>query len=161
MATVDSDDDVRVIETGTPLTRYARGRRCPGMADTFRDGKPHAVQAFGTKLVVFADNTGKLNILNGYCPHMAGARGPLADPERTANVQPLVCQSRATAVLVRKSSLAQTSMQWPDSAEGSAEFTEAIATRGRPRTPVIPTCTWLRATIERTLRNGALAVVDA
>ena len=42
------------------------------MLDEFRDGKPHAVEAFGSKLVVFADSAGSLNVLNGYCPHMGG-----------------------------------------------------------------------------------------
>jgi phenylpropionate dioxygenase-like ring-hydroxylating dioxygenase large terminal subunit len=65
-------NEVRVIEAGAPPARYARGWHCLGLADSFRDGKPHAVQAFGTKLVVFADSTGKLNVLNGYCPHMGG-----------------------------------------------------------------------------------------
>ncbi|MCL6289152.1 Rieske 2Fe-2S domain-containing protein [Streptomyces sp. ID03-2B] len=71
MTTAESNE-VRVIETGAPPTRYARGWHCLGLADSFRDGKPHAVQAFGTKLVVFADSNGKLNVLNGYCPHMGG-----------------------------------------------------------------------------------------
>ncbi|MFB4303891.1 Rieske 2Fe-2S domain-containing protein [Actinomadura sp. NTSP31] len=65
-------DEVRVIETGAPPTRYARGWHCLGLADSFRDGKPHAVHAFGTKLVVFSDSSGNLNVLNGYCPHMGG-----------------------------------------------------------------------------------------
>ncbi|WP_217231505.1 Rieske 2Fe-2S domain-containing protein [Streptomyces anulatus] len=72
MATVETDDGARVIEAGTPPVRYARGWHCLGLADTFRDGRPHAVQAFGTKLVVFADTSGELQVLNGYCPHMGG-----------------------------------------------------------------------------------------
>ncbi|MFF9542506.1 Rieske 2Fe-2S domain-containing protein [Streptomyces albidoflavus] len=70
--TTTGSNEVRVIETGAPPARYARGWHCLGLADSFRDGKPHAVQAFGTKLVVFADSDGKLNVLNGYCPHMGG-----------------------------------------------------------------------------------------
>jgi 3-ketosteroid 9alpha-monooxygenase subunit A len=65
-------DDVRTIDAGQVPTRFARGWHCLGLAKTFRDGKPHAVQAFGTKLVVFADTTGKLNVLDGYCRHMGG-----------------------------------------------------------------------------------------
>lgn len=65
-------DGVRVIEAGAPPVRYARGWHCLGLADAFRDGKPHAVRAFGTKLVVFADRAGQLRVLNGYCPHMGG-----------------------------------------------------------------------------------------
>ncbi|MFF5966484.1 hypothetical protein ACFY64_22660 [Streptomyces collinus] len=75
-------------------------------------------------------------------------------------MQPLSCESCATAVLVRKSSPAQTSVQWPDGAEGCTEFAEVLAADGPPRTAVIPTCTRLRATIERAVRAGALAVVD-
>ncbi|MEJ3750164.1 Rieske 2Fe-2S domain-containing protein [Actinomycetes bacterium KLBMP 9797] len=63
---------VRQIEAGQPPARFARGWHCLGLADTFRDGKPHAVEAFGTKLVVFADSTGALHALDGYCRHMGG-----------------------------------------------------------------------------------------
>ena len=66
------DVEVRVIESGPPPTRYARGWHCLGLLEEFRDGTPHAVEAFGTKLVVFADSNGSLNVLNGYCPHMGG-----------------------------------------------------------------------------------------
>ena len=48
-------DQVRTIEAGTPPTRFARGWHCLGLAGRFRDGVPHAVAAFGTKLVIFAD----------------------------------------------------------------------------------------------------------
>ncbi|MET9266573.1 Rieske 2Fe-2S domain-containing protein [Amycolatopsis sp. NPDC004079] len=64
--------EIRTIDAGAPPARYARGWHCLGLADSFRDGKPHAVQAFGTKLVVFADTAGKLNVLDGYCRHMGG-----------------------------------------------------------------------------------------
>lgn len=63
---------VRSIDAGQPPTRFARGWHCLGLADSFRDGKPHAVNAFGTKLVVFAGEDGKLNVLDGYCRHMGG-----------------------------------------------------------------------------------------
>jgi 3-ketosteroid 9alpha-monooxygenase subunit A len=63
---------VRTIEAGTPPARFARGWHCLGLAADFRDGKPHSIKAFGTKLVVFADSTGKLNVLDGYCRHMGG-----------------------------------------------------------------------------------------
>ncbi|MCU1645841.1 MAG: 3-ketosteroid-9-alpha-hydroxylase subunit, partial [Nocardia sp.] len=43
---------IREIDVGAAPTRYARGWHCLGLASTFRDGKPHAVNAFGTKLVV-------------------------------------------------------------------------------------------------------------
>lgn len=63
---------VRTIDVGTPRTRFARGWHCLGLADGFRDGKPHAIEAFGTKLVVFATDDGTLNVLDAYCRHMGG-----------------------------------------------------------------------------------------
>jgi 3-ketosteroid 9alpha-monooxygenase subunit A len=62
----------RTIDVGAPRTRFARGWHCLGLAEPFRDGKPHAVEAFGTKLVVFATGDGKLNVLDAYCRHMGG-----------------------------------------------------------------------------------------
>src|SRR4029077_18995482 len=80
------------IEAGAPPARFARGWHCLGLAARFRDGGahrgpavrtkaggvpglaggPHAVQAFGTKLVVFADSAGALHVLDAYCRHMGG-----------------------------------------------------------------------------------------
>ncbi|GAA2670803.1 Rieske 2Fe-2S domain-containing protein [Streptomyces lunalinharesii] len=72
------NDEARVIEAAEPPTRFARGWHCLGLAGTFKDGQPHEIEAFGTKLVVFqgADD-GELHVLNAYCPHMGGnlARG--------------------------------------------------------------------------------------
>ncbi len=62
----------RTIDVGAPRTRFARGWHCLGLAEPFRDGKPHAVEAFGTKLVVFATADGTLNVLDAYCRHMGG-----------------------------------------------------------------------------------------
>ena len=64
--------DPRIIDTGAPPERFARGWHCLGLAEPFRDGKPHAVEAFGTKLVVWADSEGTLHVLDGYCRHMGG-----------------------------------------------------------------------------------------
>ncbi|MFI5780086.1 Rieske 2Fe-2S domain-containing protein [Nocardia sp. NPDC051570] len=63
---------IREIDIGSMPTRYARGWHCLGMAAAFRDGKPHAVQAFGTKLVVWADSSGELRVLDAYCRHLGG-----------------------------------------------------------------------------------------
>ncbi|MFF5992462.1 Rieske 2Fe-2S domain-containing protein [Prauserella flavalba] len=63
---------VRTIDAGAPPTRFARGWHCLGLADSFKDGKPHAVNAFGTKLVVFQGEDGTVNVLDGYCRHMGG-----------------------------------------------------------------------------------------
>lgn len=67
-----TQDGVRTIDAGAPPARFARGWHCLGLASSFRDGKPHAIEAFGTKLVVFASEDGKLNVLDGYCRHMGG-----------------------------------------------------------------------------------------
>ncbi|MGH3734683.1 MAG: Rieske 2Fe-2S domain-containing protein [Micromonosporaceae bacterium] len=69
---VDTEPAVRTIDVGALPTRYARGWHCLGLADSFRDGKPHPIHAFGTKLVVFADSHGQLHVLDGYCRHMGG-----------------------------------------------------------------------------------------
>ncbi|WP_182347121.1 Rieske 2Fe-2S domain-containing protein [Tomitella gaofuii] len=66
------DDDVRLIEKGAAPTRFARGWHCLGLAEWFRDGKPHSVEAFGGKLVVWQDTKGELNVLDSYCRHMGG-----------------------------------------------------------------------------------------
>jgi 3-ketosteroid 9alpha-monooxygenase subunit A len=63
---------VRTIDAGEPPVRFARGWHCLGLADAFRDSRPHAVEAFGTKLVVFADSAGALHVLDAYCRHMGG-----------------------------------------------------------------------------------------
>ncbi|MGZ4523357.1 MAG: Rieske 2Fe-2S domain-containing protein, partial [Mycobacteriaceae bacterium] len=65
-------DHVRAIDPGAPPTRFARGWHCLGLADTFRDGKPHEVRAFGQKLVVFCAEDGTLSVLDAYCRHMGG-----------------------------------------------------------------------------------------
>ncbi|MEU4839220.1 Rieske 2Fe-2S domain-containing protein [Nocardia testacea] len=63
---------VRELDVGSVPTRYARGWHCLGLAQNFRDGKPHSVQAFGTKLVIWADSAGELHVLDAYCRHMGG-----------------------------------------------------------------------------------------
>jgi len=65
-------DQVRTIEAGALPARFARGWHCLGLATAFRDGGPHAVAAFGTKLAVFADSSGALHVLDAYCRHMGG-----------------------------------------------------------------------------------------
>lgn len=68
-----TDEAPRVIEAAAVPTRFARGWHCLGLAASFRDGHPHEVEAFGTKLVVFqSSDADELSILNAYCPHMGG-----------------------------------------------------------------------------------------
>jgi 3-ketosteroid 9alpha-monooxygenase subunit A len=64
--------EARALDQGVPPVRYARGWHCLGLSDTFRDGKPHRVEAFEMKLVVWADSQGGLNVLDAYCRHMGG-----------------------------------------------------------------------------------------
>jgi len=72
VGSTDTEDQVRTIDVGTPPERYARGWHCLGLVRDFADGKPHQVDAFGTSLVVFAGEDGKLNVLDAYCRHMGG-----------------------------------------------------------------------------------------
>jgi 3-ketosteroid 9alpha-monooxygenase subunit A len=65
-------DEIREIEAAAAPTRFARGWHCLGLTKDFGDGKPHAVHAFGKKLVVFRSGDGKINALDGYCRHMGG-----------------------------------------------------------------------------------------
>ncbi|MGE2772959.1 Rieske 2Fe-2S domain-containing protein [Rhodococcus sp. 1.20] len=72
-----ASEDYRVIENGAPPERFARGWHCLGLLRDFRDGEPHQISAFGTELVVFQGESGTINVLNAFCPHMGGnlARG--------------------------------------------------------------------------------------
>lgn len=72
MTSLQSDPEIRLIEADSAPSRFARGWHCLGLHRDFADGKPHAVEAFGTKLVVFRETSGKINILDAYCRHMGG-----------------------------------------------------------------------------------------
>src|SRR4051794_290432 len=65
-------DEIRLIEAQSAPTRFARGWHCLGLVKVFGDGKPHAINAFGQKLVVFRTGDGRINVLDGYCRHMGG-----------------------------------------------------------------------------------------
>src|SRR5689334_15532366 len=67
-----SMSDTRELDHGRPPERFARGWHCLGLAESFRDGRPHGVEAFGGKLVVWADSAGEIQVLDGYCRHMGG-----------------------------------------------------------------------------------------
>jgi 3-ketosteroid 9alpha-monooxygenase subunit A len=69
---MNESDGVRTIDQGAPPARFARGWHCLGLADRFRESGPHAVEAFGTKLAVFADSAGDLHVLDAFCRHMGG-----------------------------------------------------------------------------------------
>ncbi len=65
-------DEVRLIEAEAAPTRFARGWHCLGLIRDFADGKPHQINAFGQKLVVFSSEDGAINVLDSYCRHMGG-----------------------------------------------------------------------------------------
>ena len=70
--TLEDTDEIRQIEAVAVPTRFARGWHCLGLTRDLGDGKPHAIKAFGQKLVVFRSSDGRLNVLDGYCRHMGG-----------------------------------------------------------------------------------------
>ncbi|WP_239103596.1 Rieske 2Fe-2S domain-containing protein [Microbispora corallina] len=73
MTAVDAErGGVRAIGAEAAPTRFARGWHCLGLSERFRDGRPHAVDAFGQRLVVFESGDGRLNVLDAYCRHMGG-----------------------------------------------------------------------------------------
>ena len=72
MSAVHSPEQTRMLDRGLEPMRFARGWHCLGTEEMFRDGKPHGIEAFGTKLVVWADSQGQINVLDGYCRHMGG-----------------------------------------------------------------------------------------
>ncbi|SHU43643.1 Rieske (2Fe-2S) domain-containing protein [Mycobacteroides abscessus subsp. abscessus] len=72
MTAQSETDDVRLIEAGSVPTRFARGWHCLGLIRDFADGKPHQINAFGQKLVVFSGEDGTISVLDGYCRHMGG-----------------------------------------------------------------------------------------
>jgi 3-ketosteroid 9alpha-monooxygenase subunit A len=65
-------DEVRLIEAQAAPARFARGWHCLGLIRDFGDGKPHAINAFGQKLVVFRSAGGDISVLDAYCRHMGG-----------------------------------------------------------------------------------------
>jgi 3-ketosteroid 9alpha-monooxygenase subunit A len=63
-------ETIRNIKANPIPDRYARGWHCLGLAANFRDGAPHAIDAFGSRLVVFCGEDSKICVLDAYCPHM-------------------------------------------------------------------------------------------
>ncbi len=43
LASRNGHDEIRTIDVGAPPARFARGWHCLGLAESFRDGKPHAI----------------------------------------------------------------------------------------------------------------------
>ena len=87
-------------------------------------------------------------------PH---AREPHAD-ERHAGFRPVECDRCGAAVLVAKFSQQHTSMQWTAaSVRACAEFSARVDTG--EQTALIDTCTSLRDSIDRAVRQDRLRVV--
>lgn len=61
-----------VIEAAPIAQRFARGWHCLGSAAEFKDGQPHGIDAFGTRLVAFQGEDGQIHLLDAWCPHMGG-----------------------------------------------------------------------------------------
>jgi len=72
----------------------------------------------------------------------------------TDGLRPVTCAGCGGSVLVRKNSLAQTSIQW--TVEAVASCTEFV---GR-QTALVAGCETLRETIEAAVRTGAVEVAD-
>jgi 3-ketosteroid 9alpha-monooxygenase subunit A len=70
--TASPETAVRTIEAGAPPERYARGWHLLCLTRDLDDGKPHGVEAFGTKLVMWKGADGTYNVIDGYCRHMGG-----------------------------------------------------------------------------------------
>lgn len=66
---------IHKIKAGALPDRYARGWHCLGLAEDYKDGKPHTLNIFGTKLVAFQGESGEISIIDGYCPHMGADLG--------------------------------------------------------------------------------------
>lgn len=66
---------MHTIESVPPPERFARGWHCLGLAADYKDGKPHSLDIFGTRLVCFQGEDGQIRILNAYCPHMGADLG--------------------------------------------------------------------------------------
>ncbi len=60
------------IESRPIENRFARGWHCLGLAADYRDGRPHTLDAFGTRLAAYQGGDGAIHVLDGYCPHMGG-----------------------------------------------------------------------------------------
>lgn len=77
----------------------------------------------------------------------------------TAGLCPVRCEICAEVVLVKKNSLAHTSIQWsPAALAGCVEFTGARAD-GRD-SALVETCHTLMASVDRAVRDGVVPVPD-
>ena len=59
-------------DDGKPRQHFERGWHCLGPADAYRDGQPHRLDVFGTRLAAYGGEDGRIHILDAWCPHMGG-----------------------------------------------------------------------------------------
>lgn len=74
--TVESDCEIRQIESEAPPSRFARGWHCLGLTRELGDGKPHGIKVFGQKLVVFRGGDGRINVLDLRCARTGSSSTP-------------------------------------------------------------------------------------
>jgi hypothetical protein len=94
-------------------------------------------------------------------PDHGDPAGTRADQQEflTAGLVPVACGSCTSEVLVRKASQVQTSIQWRSPpADTCPEFAARVA--AGELSARIDTCPALRASIERAVATGAVAVAD-
>ena len=60
---------------GSLPDRYPRGWFCIGTSYEFTNEKPRRMNHFGTALVGYRGEDGKVHVLDGYCPHMGAHLG--------------------------------------------------------------------------------------
>ena len=77
----------------------------------------------------------------------------------TAGLRPHECRSCGTYVLVKKNSLAHTSIQWATDASRSCPVFAAHVAAGR-HPALLDTCEKLAGSIADAVRDGSLAVAD-
>ncbi|MQY21843.1 hypothetical protein NRB20_49560 [Nocardia sp. RB20] len=83
--------------------------------------------------------------------------GPADERLRTAPMLPVRCEQCGAGVLARKSSWAQTSVQW--NAAATAACVERHAAAELSRAP-LPYCTSMRESIRAAAESGVLPVLD-
>jgi hypothetical protein len=89
--------------------------------------------------------------------HLAAKFPPVRDDEREAGSRPVRCERCGTSVLVAKFSPQHTSVQWSlESVRACAEFSARVV--AGDQTALIEACASLRASIDRAVLEGRLAI---
>lgn len=89
--------------------------------------------------------------------HLAAELPPVTDDVREAGSRPVECARCGTSVLVAKFSPQHTSVQWSlESVYACAEF--SARTAAGEQTALIEACAGMRASIDRAVLEGRLAI---